>query len=54
VQAIATAHGGHAMLRSAVGVGTSVQFWIPFRPPAHPDPDTETPPHPPGPDAAYN
>jgi signal transduction histidine kinase len=54
VQAIATAHGGHAMLRSAVGVGTSVQFWIPFRPPAQPDPDTETPRHPPGPDAAYN
>jgi two-component system OmpR family sensor kinase len=34
VQAIATAHGGHAMLRSAVGVGTSVQVWIPFEPPA--------------------
>jgi two-component system, OmpR family, sensor kinase len=34
VQAIATAHGGHAMLKSAAGVGTSVQFWIPFRPPA--------------------
>ena len=34
VQAIAAAHGGHAMLRSAVGVGTSVQVWIPFQPPA--------------------
>ena len=54
VQAIATAHGGHAMLRSAVGTGTSVQFWIPFRPPAHPDPDAEDAPRRPGPDAAYN
>jgi signal transduction histidine kinase len=34
VQAIAVAHGGHAMLRSAVGGGTSVQVWIPFQPPA--------------------
>ncbi len=34
VQAIATAHGGHAMLKSAPGVGTSVQVWIPFHPPA--------------------
>ena len=34
VQAIATAHGGHAMLKSMAGAGTSVQFWIPFRPPA--------------------
>jgi signal transduction histidine kinase len=34
VQAIATAHGGHAMLRSTLGAGTSVQFWIPFHPPA--------------------
>jgi signal transduction histidine kinase len=34
VQAIATAHGGHAMLKSAEGIGTSVQVWIPFRPPA--------------------
>ena len=32
VQAIATAHGGHAMLKSAAGIGTSVQVWIPFRP----------------------
>jgi two-component system OmpR family sensor kinase len=32
VQAIASAHGGHAMLRSAVGMGTSVQVWIPFHP----------------------
>jgi signal transduction histidine kinase len=38
VQAIATAHGGHAMLKSAAGVGTSVQVWIPFQPPAPPQP----------------
>jgi signal transduction histidine kinase len=31
VQAIAAAHGGHAMLRSVAGVGTTVQVWIPFR-----------------------
>jgi signal transduction histidine kinase len=31
VQAIAAAHGGHAMLRSGAGVGTTVQVWIPFR-----------------------
>ena len=51
VQAIATAHGGHAMLRSSAGAGTSVQFWIPFRPLTQPDPDTDDPR---GPDAAYN
>ena len=34
VQAIAAAHGGHAMLKSAPGIGTSVQVWIPFQPPA--------------------
>ncbi len=34
VQAIAAAHGGHAMLKSAAGVGTSVQVWIPLHPPA--------------------
>jgi signal transduction histidine kinase len=34
VQAIAAAHGGHAMLKSAIGVGTSVQVWIPCQPPA--------------------
>ena len=34
VQAIAAAHGGHAMLKSAQGEGTSVQIWIPFQPPA--------------------
>jgi two-component system OmpR family sensor kinase len=34
VQAIAVAHGGHAMLKSAFGAGTSVQVWIPFHPPA--------------------
>jgi signal transduction histidine kinase len=38
VQAIAAAHGGHAMLKSAAGIGTSVQVWIPFHPPAQ---DTE-------------
>jgi signal transduction histidine kinase len=54
VQAIATAHGGHAMLKSAAGAGTSVQVWIPFRPPVQPDADTEYPQRPPGPDAAYN
>jgi signal transduction histidine kinase len=35
VQAIASAHGGHAMLRSKVGAGTSVQVWIPFHPQTH-------------------
>ncbi len=34
VQAIAAAHGGHAMLRSAPGAGTTVQIWIPCRAPA--------------------
>jgi signal transduction histidine kinase len=43
VQAIATAHGGHAMLRSTLGAGTSVQFWIPFRPPAQLDGDANDP-----------
>jgi signal transduction histidine kinase len=38
VQAIAAAHGGHAMLKSAPGVGTSVQVWIPFHPPVQ-DPE---------------
>jgi signal transduction histidine kinase len=40
VQAIAVAHGGHAMLKSTAGAGTSVQVWIPFHPPvrdAEPD-----------------
>ncbi len=54
VQAIATAHGGHAMLKSSAGAGTSVQFWIPFRPPAQPDPDLEDPERQTGPDAVYN
>jgi signal transduction histidine kinase len=54
VQAIATAHGGHAMLKSAVGAGTSVQFWIPFHPPAQPEPDAKDSQHRPGPDAVYN
>jgi signal transduction histidine kinase len=31
VHAIAAAHGGHAMLRSGAGVGTTVQVWIPFK-----------------------
>jgi signal transduction histidine kinase len=43
VQAIAAAHGGHAMLRSAVGIGTSVQVWIPFEPPPQPDADRLAP-----------
>jgi len=54
VQAIAIAHGGHAMLRSAVGAGTSVQFWIPFRPPSLPDVEAEDPRHRPGSGAPYN
>jgi two-component system OmpR family sensor kinase len=58
VQAIATAHGGHAMLKSAAGAGTSVQFWIPFRPPSLPDAtaeaDAEANGHRPGSDASYN
>jgi signal transduction histidine kinase len=54
VQAIATAHGGHAMLKSSVGTGTSVQFWIPFRPLIQPDLDADDPRHRPGPDAVYN
>ena len=29
VQAIAAAHGGYAMLKSAAGAGTTVQVWIP-------------------------
>ena len=49
VQAIATAHGGHAMLKSAVGAGTSVQVWIPFHPPAQDDPRRMQPPG-----ASYN
>jgi signal transduction histidine kinase len=52
VQAIAAAHGGHAMLRSRLGVGTSVQVWIPFRPPVQHH--AEDPEHSPGPDSAYN
>jgi signal transduction histidine kinase len=43
VQAIAVAHGGHAMLRSMPGAGTSVQVWIPFRPPALPDTEDHEP-----------
>ena len=48
VQAIAAAHGGHAMLKSAEGQGTSVQVWIPFQPPA-PDAEPTVPSNP-----AYN
>ena len=54
VQAIASAHGGHAMLKSALGMGTSVQVWIPFRPPAQPDTNAEDSLRRPRPDAAYN
>ena len=48
VQAIAAAHGGHAMLKSAPGVGTSVQVWIPFHPPAQDSERMQVP------GAAYN
>jgi two-component system OmpR family sensor kinase len=54
VQAIAAAHGGHAMLKSAIGAGTRVQFWIPFRPAGQPDDGAEDPAGRPGPDASYN
>jgi two-component system, OmpR family, sensor kinase len=56
VQAIAVAHGGHAMLRSGPGEGTSVQVWIPFHPPAQPDRDIESQDRArgPGPDPVYN
>ncbi len=61
VQAIAAAHGGHAMLKSAEGSGTSVQVWIPFHPPAHPGtlltepgPGYEYPEPGANPDSAYN
>jgi signal transduction histidine kinase len=33
VEAIASAHGGHARLLSAPGAGTTVQIWIPFSSP---------------------
>jgi two-component system, OmpR family, sensor kinase len=52
VQAIAVAHGGHAMLRSAPGAGTSVQLWIPFRPPAQPHAGDGEPGT--GPSSVYN
>jgi signal transduction histidine kinase len=52
VQAIAAAHGGHAMLRSRPGVGTSVQVWIPFRPPVQHDAEDRE--HSPGQDPSYN
>jgi signal transduction histidine kinase len=54
VQAIAAAHGGHAMLRSAAGAGTSVQVWIPIRPPTQPADDAGDAQRAPHPDPAYN
>jgi signal transduction histidine kinase len=52
VEAIAVAHGGHAMLRSAPGAGTSVQVWIPFRPPVQPHAGDREPGA--GPGSVYN
>jgi signal transduction histidine kinase len=52
VQAIAGAHGGHAMLRSTPGIGTSVQVWIPSRPPAQPHAEDREPA--PGPGSVHN
>jgi two-component system OmpR family sensor kinase len=54
VQAIAAAHGGHAMLRSALGAGTSVQVWIPAHPPTHPEDHVRDHERAPGPDPVYN
>ncbi|MGH3149193.1 MAG: sensor histidine kinase, partial [Streptosporangiaceae bacterium] len=54
VQAIAAAHGGHAMLRSAMGAGTSVQVWIPAHPPAHPGNHVRDHERTPGPDPVYS
>jgi signal transduction histidine kinase len=54
VQAIAAAHGGHAMLRSALGAGTSVQVWIPAHSPAHPGDKVRGHEQAPSPDPAYN
>jgi signal transduction histidine kinase len=54
VQAIAAAHGGHAMLRSEAGAGTSVQVWIPFHPPAQLHADGHDPERAPDRDPAYN
>ncbi len=54
VQAIAAAHGGHAMLRSAAGAGTSVQVWIPIRPPTQLSDDSHDAERAPQPDPAYN
>ncbi len=54
VQAIAAAHGGHAMLRSALGAGTSVQVWIPAHPPAHPGDKVRDQEQTPSADPAYN
>jgi signal transduction histidine kinase len=41
VEAIASAHGGHARLLSAPGAGTTVQIWIPF---SHPERRSESAP----------
>jgi signal transduction histidine kinase len=54
VQAIAAAHGGQAMLRSEAGVGTSVQVWIPLRPPTALGTEGRHPGQPARPDPAYN
>jgi signal transduction histidine kinase len=54
VQAIAAAHGGHAMLRSAAGAGTSVQVWIPIRPPSQPADELRDAEQAPRPDPAYS
>jgi two-component system, OmpR family, sensor kinase len=54
VQAIAAAHGGHAMLRSEAGGGTSVQVWIPSHPPAQLHADGHDPERAPDRDPAYN
>jgi len=54
VQAIATAHGGHAMLKSSAGAGTSVQIWIPFHPPSQPGAGAGDSERRPGPDVSYN
>jgi two-component system, OmpR family, sensor kinase len=54
VQAIAAAHGGHAMLKSSLGAGTSVQFWIPFHPPAQPDADATDAQRQSGQNSVYN
>jgi two-component system OmpR family sensor kinase len=44
VEAIASAHGGHARLLSAPGAGTTVQVWIPLSKPPSPERRSETAP----------